>query len=81
MREMREANDYAAVNKYPFFQGYVERFGRTSIDNDIPGMLSFFFIQGQIAAKYVRIPWDASHLDPRVHVFWIQPSRTGKTVA
>jgi len=78
---MREANDYAAVNKYPFFQGYVERFGRTSIDNDIPGMLSFFFIQGQIAAKYVRIPWDASHLDPRVHVFWIQPSRTGKSVA
>ena len=78
---MREANDYAAVNKYPFFQGYVERFGRTSIDNDIPGMLSFFYIQGQIAAKYVRIPWDASHLDPRVHVFWIQPSRTGKSVA
>ena len=78
---MREAADYAVVKKYPFFEGYVNRFGRTSIDNDIPGMLSFFYIQGQIAAKYVRIPWDASHLDPRVHVFWIQPSRTGKSVA
>ena len=78
---MREASDYSAVKKYPFFEGYVERFSRTSIDNDIPAMLSFFYIQGQIAAPFVRIPWDASHLDPRVHVFWIQPSRTGKSVA
>ena len=78
---MREAQDYMAVKNYPFFDGYVERFSRTSIDNDIPAMLSFFYIQGQIAAPFVRIPWDASHLDPRVHVFWIQPSRTGKSVA
>ncbi|MAN60900.1 MAG: hypothetical protein CMI60_03030 [Parvibaculum sp.] len=78
---MREASDYLAVKKYPFFEGYVERFSRTSIDNDIPAMLSFFYIQGQIAAPFIRIPWDASHLDPRVHVFWIQPSRTGKSVA
>tara|TARA_R100001086_G_scaffold110890_3_gene56525 strand:+ start:31599 stop:33005 length:1407 start_codon:yes stop_codon:yes gene_type:complete len=78
---MRDAKSYEVVRKYPFFEGYVERFGRTSIDNDIPAMLSFFFVQGQIAAKYVRIPWDGSHLDPRVHVFWIQPSRTGKSIA
>ena len=78
---MREALSYQAVSKFPFFEGYVERFGRTSIDNDIPAMLSFFFVQGQIAAPYVRIPWDGSHLDPRVHVFWIQPSRTGKSIA
>ena len=78
---MRVAEDYSAVMKYPFLKGYVERFGKVSIDNDIPALLSFFFIQGQIAAPYVRIPWDASHLDPRVHVFWIQPSRTGKSIA
>ena len=77
---MRVAEDYSAVMKYPFLKGYVERFGKVSIDNDIPALLSFFFIQGQIAAPYVRIPWDASHLDPRVHVFWIQPSRTGKSI-
>ena len=70
-----------AVKQYPVFDGYVDRFSRTSIDNDIPAMLSFFYIQGQIAAPFIRIPWDASHLDPRVHVFWIQPSRTGKSVA
>tara|TARA_R100000152_G_C6781071_1_gene214888 strand:- start:3698 stop:5104 length:1407 start_codon:yes stop_codon:yes gene_type:complete len=78
---MRRALEYSAVNKYPFFKGYVEEFGKVSIDNDIPGMLSFFFIQGQVAAPYVRIPWDATHLDPRVHSFWIQPSRTGKSIA
>tara|TARA_R100001440_G_scaffold32617_1_gene51301 strand:+ start:444 stop:1850 length:1407 start_codon:yes stop_codon:yes gene_type:complete len=78
---MREVTDYLAVKKYPFFEGYVDRFSRTSIDNEIPAMLSFFYIQGQIAAPFIRIPWDASHLDPRVHVFWIQPSRTGKSVA
>ena len=42
---------------------------------------SFFFIQGQVALPYVRIPTGDSHLDPRVHVFWIQPSRTGKSIA
>ncbi len=47
---MRDALSYQAVSKFPFFEGYVERFGRTSIDNDIPAMLSFFFVQGQIAA-------------------------------
>lgn len=78
---MRKAIEYAVVEKYPFFKGYVEQFGKVSIDNDIPAMLSFFFIQGQIAAPYVRIPWDATHLDPRVHSFWIQPSRTGKSIA
>ena len=46
-----------------------------------PGLLSFFFIQGQVALPYIRIPTGDSHLDPRVHVFWIQPSRTGKSIA
>ena len=78
---MRKAIEYQAVDKFDFFKGYVNEFGRVSIDNDIPAMLSFFFIQGQVAAPYVRIPWDATHLDPRVHCFIIQPSRTGKSIA
>ena len=40
---MRDVKSYEVVRKYPFFEGYVERFGRTSIDNDIPAMLSFLF--------------------------------------
>ena len=78
---MRDYTEYEAVKKFPIFQGYLEHFRETSIDNDIPGMLSFFFLQGQAAVSFVRIPWGPSHLDPRVHVFWIQPSRTGKSVA
>lgn len=78
---MRKAEEYQAVQKFPIFAGYLEHFNETSIDNDIPGMLSFFFVQGQIAVPYLRIPWGTSHLDPRVHCFWIQSSRTGKSIA
>ena len=78
---MKRVDQYAIVKKHPIFRGYLEHFGNTSIDNDIPGMLSFFFIQGQLAVPYIRIPWGSSHLDPRVHAFWIQSSRTGKSIA
>ena len=78
---MKQAIEYEAVKKYKIFDGYIKHFGNVSIDNDIPAMLSFFFIQGQLAVPYVRLPWGASHLDPRVHSFWIQSSRTGKSIA
>ena len=78
---MRHYTEYLAVQKFPLFLGYLEHFRQTSMENDIPGMLSFFFLQGQVAVPFVRIPWGPSHLDPRVHVFWIQPSRSGKSVA
>ena len=78
---MRALDNYTAIEKFPIFKGYIDHFGKTSIDNDIPGMLSFFFVQGQIAVPYVRIAWGSSHLDPRVHTFWIQSSRTGKSIA
>ena len=78
---MKKAQQYQAVKKYPVFEAYIKHFGEISIDNDIPAMLSFFFLQGQLAVPYVRIPWGASHLDPRVHCFWIQSSRTGKSIA
>ena len=45
---MRPVNSYTAIEKFPVFKGYIERFGKTSIDNDVPGMLSFFFIQGHL---------------------------------
>jgi len=78
---MRRADQYQAAKKFPIFKGFIEHFNQTSIDNDIPGMLSFFFIQGQVSVPYVRIPWGSSHLDTRNHVFWIQSSRTGKSIA
>ena len=78
---MKKASEYEVVKKYEVFDGYIKHFGNVSIDNDIPAMLSFFFVQGQLAGPYVRRPWGESHLDPRVHSFWIQSSRTGKSIA
>ena len=78
---MRRYDVYKAVEKFPTLKGYLEHFRKVSINNDIPGMLSFFFVQGLVASPYVRIPMENNHLDPRVHVFWIQASRTGKSAA
>lgn len=81
MKTMTQLSNYKAVQKFPVLEGYLHHFSRTSMMNEIPGLLSFFFIQGQVALPYIRIPTGDSHLDPRVHVFWIQPSRTGKSIA
>jgi len=78
---MKEIKDYRAIKKFPVLDGYLQHFSQTSMNNEIPGLLSFFFIQGQLLLPYVRIPTGDNHLDPRVHVFWIQPSRTGKSIA
>lgn len=77
----RNWNTYAAVQEYPMLKEYLERFRTTSFFNEIPGLISFFYLQGQALVDYVRIPVWASALDPRVHVFWIQPTRSGKTIA
>ena len=78
---MRNWNDYGAVKKYPVLRKYIERFRTTSFFNENAGILSYFYLQGQTLVDYVRIPVWASCLDPRVHVFWIQPTRSGKTIA
>ena len=75
------ADKYECVQKNEVLSGYLEHFREVSINNEIPGLLSFFFVQGQCALPYVRIPIGASNIDPRVNVFWIQDTRTGKSVA
>ena len=77
----RTWEDYTAVKKYPILKEYVNRFRKTSFYNEVPALLSFFYLQGQTVADYIRIPVWASYLDPRFHVFWIQPTRSGKTIA
>ena len=56
-------------------------FSDVSYHNEMAGLLSFFYIQGQALVDYIRIPLNASHIDPRIHLFWIQPTRSGKTIA
>lgn len=75
------AENYECVKQYPVLRGYLEHFNQFSRNNEIPGLLSFFFILGQAAVPYVRIPVGGSNLDPRVSMFWIQDTRTGKSAA
>ena len=75
------AENYECVQKYPILKGYLDHFNQVSKNNEIPGLLSFFFILGQASVGYVRIPVGGSNLDPRVSVFWIQDTRTGKSAS
>ena len=77
----RTWRQYSAVKRYPILRDYIERFNKTSFFNELPGLLSFFYLQGQAVVDYVRIPVWASCLDPRFHVFWIQPTRSGKSIS
>ena len=64
-----------------FIKEYIERFNTVSFFNEFAGMLSLFYVVGQVIAPYVRVPIHGTHLDTRVHVYWIQQSRTGKSAA
>ena len=75
------AEKYECVQKSDVLKGYLEHFRQVSINNEIPALLSFLFMHGQCALPYVRIPIGSSNIDPRVSVFWIQDTRTGKSVA
>jgi len=74
---MRTTN-YRAIEKFPILDAYLHHFSQTSMKNEIPGLLSFFFIQGQTTLPYIRLPTGESNLELRVNVFWIKHSRKGK---
>jgi len=81
----RQWDDYMVVTAdhegAKFLRGYIERFNTVSFFNEFAGLLSFFFVMGQICAPFMRIPIHGTFLDCRVHVYWIQQSRTGKSIA
>ena len=77
----RDWKNYTAVQRFPLLKGYVDIFSDVSYHNEMAGLISFFYVQGQTTVDYIRIPINNSHLDPRIHLFWIQPTRSGKTIA
>ena len=83
--KVRKWNDYMLVQNdnvgAKFIKGYIERFNTVSYFNEFAGLLSFFFSMGQLCAPYMRIPIRGTFIDCRVHTFWIQQSRTGKSIA
>ena len=42
-----KASDYECVKKYDILNGYLEHFKEVSKNNEIPGLISFFYILGQ----------------------------------
>ena len=81
----RQWDDYMVVTGNnegsKFIRSYIERFNTVSYFNEYAGLLSYFFAMGQICAPFVRIPIHGTFMDCRVHVYWIQQSRTGKSIA
>tara|TARA_R110000824_G_scaffold9126_2_gene41106 strand:+ start:789 stop:2327 length:1539 start_codon:yes stop_codon:yes gene_type:complete len=81
----RQWDDYLVVTADDpaarFLRGYIERFNTVSFFNEFAGLLSFFFVMGQICSPFMRIPIHGTFIDCRVHVYWIQQSRTGKSIA
>jgi len=55
--------EYQAVKRFPILKAYLHHFSQTSMKNEMPGLLSFFFIQGQTTLPYVRLPTGDTHLD------------------
>jgi len=76
----RNWEDYQVVQRFPLLRDYINVFGNVSYYNDMAGLISFFYAQGQVLVDLTRIPIGGSHQDPRVHLFWIQPTRSGKTI-
>lgn len=81
----RKWSDYGLITSpydgSRFIKQYIERFSTVSFFNEFAGLLSYFFILGQALSPYMRIPIHGSHIDCRVHVFWLQAARSGKSVA
>lgn len=85
MTQQRQWDDYAVVNGdnpgSNYLRGYIERFNTVSFFNEYAGLLSFFFVMGQVCAPFMRVPIHGTFIDCRVHIYWIQQSRTGKSIA
>jgi len=81
----RKWSDYSLVSSpydgSKFIRQYIDRFNTVSFFNEYAGLMSYFFVMGQILAPYMRMPIHGIFIDCRFHLYWIQPSRSGKSVA
>jgi len=81
----RKWNDYRLISSdydgSKFLREYLSRFNSVSYFNEYAGILSFFFTSGLLCAPYMRIPIHGIFVDCRFHVYWVQGSRSGKSVA
>ncbi|MHA1869032.1 MAG: hypothetical protein ACTSXD_13395 [Candidatus Heimdallarchaeaceae archaeon] len=66
------------IEQYTLLKFWLELFNRESVCNEIPNQILLHVLLGQLLKeKRIKIGID-SYLDWRIHLFWIQNSRSGK---
>lgn len=67
--------------EYELLSDYLHLFNQQSINNETAGIISFFVIMGQTFRNQFMIPIGALKLDVRVSCFWLQDTRSGKSIS
>ena len=47
--------------------------------NNIPAIIGFYSILGDLVKRFIEIPYETTTTDTRIHYVWIQTARSGKT--
>jgi hypothetical protein len=69
-----------SVKEKNFIDAFCNAFESFSYQNKYYGRLAAHVLLGQIL-KHIKIPFGPLYIDPRVSLFLMQPSATGKSVA
>ena len=77
---LEEGKEYTKTSKIPkVVEKYVTSAVEVSLNNEVPAMLSYYNLLGQICKDFVCIPSGRRRIDTRLQVIVMQTSGTGKT--
>tara|TARA_R100000030_G_scaffold99195_2_gene89997 strand:- start:2049 stop:3599 length:1551 start_codon:yes stop_codon:yes gene_type:complete len=77
---LQEGKEYTKTSKIPkVVEKYVTSAVEVSLNNEVPAMLSYYNLLGQICKDFVCIPSGRRRIDTRLQVIIMQTSGTGKT--
>ena len=78
--ELDEEQEFVSEADLPAFVREFERVATSySRMNNIPAIISYYSILGNLVQDMIEIPYETTTIDTRVHFCWIQTARTGKT--
>ena len=77
---LQEGKEYTKSSKIPLsVERFVTNAVNQSINNEVPAMLAYYMLLGQICKDMVCIPARTRRIDTRLLVIWMQTSGSGKT--
>jgi hypothetical protein len=78
--ELDEEQEIVSETDLPAFVREFERVATSySRMNNIPAIISYYSLLGNLVQDMIEIPYETTTIDTRVHFCWIQTARTGKT--